>query len=120
LYRFTTYLGSKIQTLAVTDDEVAWKLLGKPLSDPASEFAAYELTILAERGQGGLLSSPELDGMTPRILESMSATIEVKLIGLDKNMDPKHMIYQGKGACGGLEVAGSISEIVDQEPDQTI
>lgn len=120
LYRFTTYLGSEIQTLTVTDEEVAWKLIGKSLSDPARRFSTFELTILAERGQGGLLSSPELDGMTPRILESLSASLDVKLIGLDKNMDPQHMIYQGKGTCGGLEVAGSIPEIVDQEPDQSI
>ena len=118
LYRFTTYLGSEIQTLTVTDEEVTWKLIGKSLSDPAIEFPAYQLTILAERGQGGLLSSPELDGMTPRILESLSATIEVKLIGLDKKLDPRKTIYQGKGACGGLEVAGTISEIIDLEPDQ--
>lgn len=120
LYRFTTYLGSEIQTLTVTDEEVAWKLVGKPLSDPAKEFAAYELTILAERGQGGLLSSPELDGMTPRILESLSAAIAVRLVGLDDHSQPQATIYQGKGTCGGLEVAGTISEIVDQEPDQQL
>jgi hypothetical protein len=114
LYRFTTYLGSEIQTLKVNDDVVVWKLIGKSLSDPAREFSAYELTILAERGQGGLLSSPELDGMTPRILESLSASLEVKLVGLDNKTDSRETVYQGEGTCGGLEVAGTITEIIDQ------
>jgi hypothetical protein len=35
------------------------------------------------------------------------------LSGLDKKMNGVKTIYQGKGSCGGLEVAGSIAEIVD-------
>ncbi len=118
LYRFATYLGTEIKSLTVNDDQVAWALIGKSRSDPERECPAYQLTILAERGQGGLLKSPELDGMTPRILESLRASIEVKLTGLDNQMKAEKTIYQGKGICGGLEVAGSIEEIVDQELTQ--
>jgi hypothetical protein len=118
LYRFTTYLGSEIQSLTVNDKQVAWKLIGKSRSDPAKDHPAYELTIVADRGRGGLLSSPELDGMTPRILESLRAAIGIKLTGLDKNMNAMKTIYQGNGSCGGLEVAGTIDEIVDQQPAQ--
>jgi hypothetical protein len=113
LFRFTTYLGSEIQSLTVSDKQVAWKLRGKSRSDPAREFPFYELTIMADRGQGGLLSSPELDGMTPRILESLRASIDVKLCGLDREKRVLKTIYHDKGSCGGLEVAGSIEEIVD-------
>jgi hypothetical protein len=113
LYRFTTYLGSEIQSLSVGDKQVVWKLIGKSRSDPARDYPAYELIIEADRGRGGLLSSPELDGMTPRILESLRASIDIKLSGLDKKMNGVKIIYQGKGSCGGLEVAGSIAEIVD-------
>jgi tocopherol cyclase len=115
LFRFTTYLGSEVQSLTVNDTQVAWTVVGKSRSDPAGEFPAYELSILANRGQAGLLSSPEMDGMTPRILESLQASIGVKLSGLDKNGNPLKTIYQGKGSCGGLEVAGTISEIIDQD-----
>ena len=51
--------------------------------------------------------------MTPRILESLRASIGIQLIGLDKKMKAAKTIYQGKGSCGGLEVAGTINEIVD-------
>jgi hypothetical protein len=120
LYRFTTYLGSDIQSLKVSNKQVVWKLIGKSRSDPAREFPAYELTVTADRGQGGLLSSPELDGMTPRILESLRASIDIRLNGLDKRMKAVKTIYKGKGSCGGLEVAGSIAEIVDQRTGQEI
>ena len=62
-----------------------------------------------------MLASPELDGMTPRILESLTADIEVTLRKLDRSGNPLGTIYQGRGLCSGLEVAGSIHEIVDQE-----
>jgi hypothetical protein len=113
LYRFTTYLGSDIQNLKVSDKQVSWKIHGRSRSDPLGDFPAYELLITADRSRGGLLSSPELDGMTPRILESLRASIDIQLIGLDKKMKAVKTIYQGKGSCGGLEVAGTINEIVD-------
>jgi hypothetical protein len=113
LFRFTTYLGSEIQSLTVSDKQVAWKVIGKSKSDPGKKFPYYDLTIVADRGQGGLLSSPELDGMTPRILESLRASIDVKLSGMDQEKQVMKTIYHGNGSCGGLEVAGSIEEIVD-------
>lgn len=113
LFRFTTYLGSEIQSLTVSDEQVAWKLVGLSRSDPSEEYPVYALTLLADRGRGGLLSSPELSGMTPRILESLTASIKVTLSGVGKNGDIIKTIYQGTGSCGGLEVAGSIADIVD-------
>jgi hypothetical protein len=118
LYRFTTYLGSEITRLLVNDQQVAWDLKGSKRTDPEGEFPGYGLSIVATRGSGGLLASPELDGMTPRILESLTADIEVTLRKLDPAGNPLDTIYHGRGQCGGLEVAGSIHEIVDQEQEQ--
>jgi hypothetical protein len=67
------------------------------------------------RGEGGLLSSPELDGMTPRILESLTAEMEVALVSLDENGRETGLIYEGKGTCAALEVAGTVEEIADTE-----
>ena len=114
LYRFTTYLGSEISRLEVNDQQVIWYLVGNRKTDPKAEFPGYKLKIVATRGSGGLLSSPELDGMTPRILESLTAEIEVTLERLDHSGNTLGTIYHGNGLCGGLEVAGSIHEIVDQ------
>ena len=113
LYRFTTYLGSKINRLSVNDQYVIWNLQGSRKSDPGKEFQSYHLEIKAERGQGGLLLSPELDGMTPRILESLTGEIEVTLSGLEKDGRDRKIIYQGRGNSAGLEAAGSLEEIAE-------
>lgn len=117
LYRFTTYLGSQVLSLAVDDQHVDWILAGSAKSDPDRRFSTYELAIRAERSGGGLLHSPELDGMTPRILESLTAVIDVELKGYPRAGGKATTIYQGKGTCGGLEIAGSIEEITDQAPE---
>jgi len=114
LYRFTTYLGSKISSLKVSDQYVDWIIYGTRKTLPQGKYSGYELSLRAERGNAGLLSSPELDGMTPRIFESLTATIEITLKGLDDGR-LEEIIYQGEGSCGGLEIAGSIEEITDQD-----
>lgn len=114
LYRFTTYLGSEILSLTVDDQHVHWNLAGGPSSGWDRRFSRFELAVAAERSGGGLLSSPELDGMTPRILESLTAVIDVELKGFPRGAEDPEIIYQGKGTCGGLEIAGTIEEIIDQ------
>ena len=117
LYRFTTYLGSTISSLTVDDQHVSWTLRGKRRSDPEGLYPEYQLIIRAEKSKGGLLASPELDGMTPRILESLTASIEVDLRGKDDRGAFSNMIYQGKGLSGGLEIAGTVHEITDQNQE---
>lgn len=114
LYRFTTYLGSTIKSLTIDDQHVSWILNGKRRSDPEGLYPEYQLTIRAEKAMGGLLSSPEIDGMTPRILESLTASIEVDLRGRDDKGEFSEVIYQGTGFSGGLEIAGTVHEITDQ------
>ncbi len=113
LYRFATYLGSKIINISLSDHDIFWVLEGNGRSDPVSNYPRYRLELRAERGNGGLLSSPELDGMTPRILESLTASIEVKLTGCNHQGQPEEDIYLGKGDCAGLEVAGSVADITE-------
>lgn len=114
LYRFTTYLGSAISSLSLDDQHVYWNLTGGRKTDPDRQYPRYQLSIRAERGRGGLLSSPELDGMTPRILESLTADIFVELRGLPGKGLASQLIYQGLGTCSGLEIAGSVEEILDR------
>jgi hypothetical protein len=111
--RLVPYLGSKIKKISLSDHEIFWVLEGNRKSDPVRSCPRYRLELKAERGKGGLLSAPELDGMTPRILESLTASIEVKLTGCNRQGQPEEVIYQGKGDCAGLEVAGTVEEIID-------
>jgi hypothetical protein len=117
LYRFTTYLGSEIEELSVDDKKTEWVVIGKSQSDPGGRFPGYQLIIQAERGSAGLLKSPELDGMTPRIFESLTANLNIVLVGLDKDGKEIEIIYQGEGDCGGLEIAGSIEELVSNSQE---
>lgn len=117
LYRFTTYLGSTLESLRVSDQTVRWVLRGTRRSSPDRKHPGYRLIVEIERGAGGLLSSPELDGMTPRILESLTANLKVALDSLDEHGQVIGSIYEGRGACAGLEVAGSVEEITDRELD---
>jgi hypothetical protein len=117
LYRFTTYLGSEIFSLIQDDQHVTWILNGSKRTASVPQFHQYQLSIRAERSGGGLLSSPELDGMTPRILESLTAEVHVELKGIDKTNKTGQVIYQGLGTCGGLEVAGSVEEITEPVRD---
>jgi len=113
IFRFATYLGSKISRLSLTDSHVSWALEGKRESDPQGRFPGLRLEIQAERGKGGLLSSPELDGMTPRILESLTACVDVRLLALDGSGQAEEILFQGRGDCAGLEVAGSVADVLD-------
>jgi len=115
LYRFTTYLGSRIDRLKVSDQKVIWDLTGSRRTYPMGGFPAYRLSMEIARGEGGLLSSPELEGMTPRILESLTAEVRTSLEGLDGNGRTIDILYQGTGTCAALEVAGSVEEIADQD-----
>jgi hypothetical protein len=114
LYRFTTYIGAEIESLIIDQRHVTWKLTAGCSADPEGLYPGYQLTIRAEKNEGGLLSSPELDGMTPRILESLTASLEVDLRGKDDRGNFSQVIYQGKGSCGGLEIAGTVHEIADR------
>ena len=113
LYRFTTYLGSEIEVLNVSDEEVHWITAGTRRSDPEGTYHCYRLIIRAERGPAGLILSPELDGMTPRIYESLTASLTITLEGIGRAGNTPQVIFEGTGSCGGLEVAGSIEEIAE-------
>jgi hypothetical protein len=115
LYRFTTYLGSRIDRLKVSDQNVIWDLTGTWRTLGKGGFPAYRLSLEIARGEGGLLSSPELEGMTPRILESLTAEVRISLEGLDGGGRTLETLYQGAGTCAALEVAGTVGEIADQD-----
>jgi tocopherol cyclase len=113
LYRFATYLGSQVDNLQVSPAHVEWALRGGRRSGgPGQRFRGYRLHLVADRAEGGKLSAPEPGGMIERVVESMTATIETRLTGIDGD-GSEHLIFQGSGDCAALEVSGSIEEIVD-------
>ena len=105
LYRFATYTGAKIARLDLSDTHVTWYIVGRtgPRRTP------HRLEIVAWRAQGGLLHSPERTVMLQRVLESLTARIDVRLLALAGGQE--QIIFAGAGRHAGLEIVGPIQQI---------
>lgn len=114
LYRFTTYLGSELQQLTLTDRQVIWRLHGNARTNRVHPFSSYQLEMIARRSEGGLIAAPEITGMEPRIVESLTANIEVRMSAVRSGEHKEEVLFEGIGECAGLEVAGSVEEIVEE------
>ncbi|MGB8212632.1 MAG: tocopherol cyclase family protein [Anaerolineales bacterium] len=97
LYRFATYTGARIESLQILDEQVEWSL----------RDVRYRLTLVARRGQGGLLRGPTRVDMGQRVLESMNATVQVRLESLQGKL-----LFDGVGASAGLEVMGDLPRLL--------
>jgi tocopherol cyclase len=93
LHRFTTYDGSRTESLEIFDDHVDWVLRNRQ----------NRLSLNACRVQGGLLRGPTRLDMGKRVLETLNATVQVQLETLQGAL-----LFEGVGAHTGLEVMGVI------------
>lgn len=109
LYRFATYTGAEIEDLRLTDTHVHWTMSGDAGPDGAA--GRYRLAIDAERAEGGLIRAPDRDAMVARIVESLTATIAVRLTRLDGHSERE--VFSGVGRHAGLEIAGDLPAILD-------
>lgn len=105
LYRFSTYSGALTERLDLADTHVAWRLRGRTGPDKAH----YRLVVDAWRAEGGLLHAPERVAMQQRVLESLTARLDVRLLRLDGGREVT--IFEGVGRHAGLEIVGPIVEI---------
>ena len=97
LYRFATYSGARIESLQISDDHVDWVLRDR----------RYRLTMKAERVQGGLLRGPTRIDMGQRVLETLNASVQVRLETLEGEL-----VFEGAGAHAGLEVMGDLARLL--------
>jgi hypothetical protein len=105
LYRFATYTGAKLERLDLTDTRVTWHVAGR--TGPGK--ARRRLEIVAWRAAGGLLHSPERVAMLQRVLESLTARLDVRLLAVDGGQE--EVIFAGTGRHAGLEIVGPIPEL---------
>ncbi len=97
LFRFATYNGAHIASFHIYDDHVDWVLLNRD----------YRLFLKAHRVQGGLLRGPTRMDMGQRVLETLNATVQVKLETRDGVV-----IFDKVGAHTGLEVIGNLPRLM--------
>jgi tocopherol cyclase len=70
---------------------------------------AHRLEIVAWRVEGGLLHSPERAVMLQRVLESLTARIDVRLLAMAGGQEQD--IFDGTGRHAGLEIVGPVQGI---------
>jgi len=88
LFKFTTYLGSRIMQIDVSEDAV----------DLVIGDRRRRLTIHAERESGAELLAPRLGEMRGRVVETIQSSVEVELL-VDSEL-----VFRGTGGSAGLEV----------------
>ena len=97
LHRFATYSGARIQSLQIFDDHVDWVLQNRQ----------SRLFLKASRVEGGLLRGPTRHDMGQRVMETLNATVKVRLETLDGNL-----LFEGLGEHTGLEVMGDLPRLL--------
>jgi tocopherol cyclase len=100
LYRFATYTGAKVSWLEVSQDEVTLTV----------EDRRHSLEIRCRRQEGGVLSAPREGEMTGRIVEAMTATVDVCLSAKTKGSLTR--VFVDTGRLASLEVAGDIDSLL--------
>lgn len=95
LYRFATYVGSRVERLSADHDRVIWRL----------RSFTHRLEIVAHRAAGAELPAPNREAMGVRVLETLNAEVEVRLTRLYDGV----LEFEGTGQCAGLEVMGDLS-----------
>ena len=89
LHRFATYTGARVEHFEVHDTHVDWTISG----------GGKRLSLRAERAEGGLLMGPSTLDMGRRVVETLSAAVEVRLTDRDGRE-----LFSGRGRHAGLEV----------------
>lgn len=98
LYRFATYTGAMMKAT-----------LGERSVQLAFKDGTHRLEILAHQGKGGELVSPISGNMAGKVNESMQASIEISFY------EKEHLLFSGIGRNAGLEVAGSVHELITEK-----
>lgn len=107
LYRFATYTGARLEALHIDDNNVSLILSDAP------NLVAHErfrLRVAVERSSGVMLLEPTASGMVERVIETLSARLDVQLLRLQGNRET--VVFAGQGRWGGLEVGGNATSLM--------
>ncbi|HSH01778.1 MAG TPA: tocopherol cyclase family protein [Anaerolineae bacterium] len=98
LHRFTTYVGAKLQKVAVTPHDVTIIVRNR----------THQLTLTAQRGPTALLHMPtKKEGMVPAVNESVGATVTLQL-----HTNTGQLLYESNSPHAGLEIEGDIDILI--------
>ena len=100
LYRFATYTGARLERQETTEEAVILHYVD-------GRRNGHRLEIIATRANGGLLHSPERVAMLQRVMESLTATIRVRLVEIGSG----RVVFEDEGRHAGLEVVGDLPDL---------
>lgn len=97
LIRFATYSGARIEKLAVGEHHVDWIVSDRKL----------RLEMHVKQAPGGLLLGPTKIEMGKRVVETLDAQVDLRLIDRVNGL-----LFEGSGKYAGLEVNGDIDRML--------
>ncbi|OJX43898.1 MAG: hypothetical protein BGO78_02740 [Chloroflexi bacterium 44-23] len=100
LHRFTTYNGSKVETLIPSEKQIEWVVRNK----------THRLAMHIERSQGFNVYAPTRTDMSGRVPETIDASIQLQLFEIRNRTE--HLVLEDCGQNAGLEVAGDIERLI--------
>jgi tocopherol cyclase len=100
---FTTYNGSKLEALSVTDDKVACTISCRGRFAGADLPAGESLEISVTRSRGGILRAPVAGLLSRRIAEAVDARLAVRYTSRGA------LVFEAESSLAGLEVAGDVN-----------
>lgn len=98
LYRFTTYTNAVLKYLRIDEQNISFEIVDKK----------YTLTVQGKRNESGIIYGPYDSEMLPKVTESLNSVLHVKLID---NLS-EDIIFEGTGKHAGLDVNGTLDEIM--------
>lgn len=96
LYRFATYTGATLEEVTVTDQQAHMVVSNR----------SQRLELTAVRADGGILQAPTTHQMDRRIIETLSAQVQVRL--LERSGSRWNERFTDTGQYAGLEVMGRL------------
>lgn len=108
LFRFASYTGAVIEELRLTRTRVHWRMRG-----PGPNGRPHRLELVAHRNEEGvdLLHAPDRSAMVQRVLESLTAVVDVRLSAIEQDGSEREL-FAGQGRHAGMEIGGKIEEIL--------
>lgn len=100
LHRFTTYTGARISHFSISENAIRFCLQDR----------TRRLLVTAHRAQGFSLQAPTTIQMDRRIMETLSAELDVTFER--KQAGTWQQVFSGTGRYAGLEVVGDTSTLI--------
>ncbi len=101
LYRFATYLSTRLTRLEVNENLIYVEFESK------KNILKVE-TDFTPANPGGVLLAPYEGKMAPRLSESLTSRINVKLY----NKKSRELLFSGAGECAGIETNGNPGDLL--------